>query len=330
MKYKSIASLFITIAFVFVLFLASVPACFGAGPVVRLGYLQSDLHQLACFVALDRGLFKKEGVQVEIGGIFRAGPEEMSAFAAGSLDAGYVGVAPATVAVANGAAKVKIIAQVNLEGSAVVIRKDSPIKSVKDLKGKVVAVPGYANVQDCLLRMALKKADLSFNSVRIMILKPPEMISALESKQIDGFIAWEPYIAKAINRGMGKVLISSGEIWPNHPCCAVVVEDSFLNKFPKTVDGLLRAHVKATRFIQDYPGKAAEIGVKYTGMDLSTVKLAMKDIIYEYTPNVEGELKYVRFLKDTGAIKIANPAKFVKDIIDDAPLQKVLKTLSKN
>ncbi|MFH1625414.1 MAG: ABC transporter substrate-binding protein, partial [Pseudomonadota bacterium] len=68
---------------------------------VRMGYLQSDLHQLAAFVALEKGLFQKEGIDVEIGGIFKAGPEEMSAFAAGSLDIGYVGVAPATTAVAN-------------------------------------------------------------------------------------------------------------------------------------------------------------------------------------------------------------------------------------
>ncbi|MCK4783361.1 MAG: ABC transporter substrate-binding protein [Desulfobacteraceae bacterium] len=195
-----------------------VSSSYGQEPVVRLGYLQSDLHQLACFVSLEKGFFKQEGVQVEIGGIFKAGPEEMSAFAAKSLDAGYVGAAPATVAVANGVAKVKIIAQVNLEGSAIVVRKGSGIKTVNDLKGKTVTVPGYAQVQDCLLRMALKKADMPLKSVHIMVLKPPEMIPSLESKQIDGFVAWEPYIAKAINKGVGEVLINSGEIWPQHPC----------------------------------------------------------------------------------------------------------------
>lgn len=62
---------------------------------IRLGYLQSDLHQLAAFVALEKGFFKKEGINVIVGGIFRAGLEEMSAFASKDLDFGYVGEAPA-------------------------------------------------------------------------------------------------------------------------------------------------------------------------------------------------------------------------------------------
>ena len=102
-----------------------------ATPLIRLGYLQSDLHQLAAFVALKKNFFTDEGLNVEIGGIFKAGPQEMTAFAAGSLDAGYVGEAPATTAVANNAAEVSVVAQVNLEGSSIVIRNDSEIKDVK-------------------------------------------------------------------------------------------------------------------------------------------------------------------------------------------------------
>ncbi len=298
---------------------------YGKGPVVRLGYLQSDLHQLACFVALEKGYYAREGVEVEIGGIFRAGPEEMSAFGAGGLDAGYVGAAPATVAVANKVVNVKIVAQVNLEGSAIVVRKDSGIKSLNDLRGKTVSVPGYCNVQDALLRMALKNANIPMKAVKIIALKPPEMISSLETKQIDAFVAWEPYIAKAINMGVGEVLLYSGKIWPRHPCCVLVVDERFLTRHQQTVLGLLRAHVKATRFIREHPEEAAQIGTKYTGMDLETVRLGMQDIVYEYVPNVDGELQYIKFLKDVCVLKIEDPDQFVKQIIDAEPLNMVLK-----
>jgi ABC-type nitrate/sulfonate/bicarbonate transport system substrate-binding protein len=93
-------------------------------PKVRLGYLQSDLHQLPLFVALEKGFFFMEGMDVIIEGVFKAGPEEMTTFASGALDVGYLGAAPAVVAVGNIVADVKIIAQVNLEGSAIVIRKE--------------------------------------------------------------------------------------------------------------------------------------------------------------------------------------------------------------
>jgi len=144
-------------------------ASHGADRAIRLGYLQNDLHQLACFIALKNGYFSEEGLNVEVAGIFKAGPEEMSAFAAGELDVGYVGLAPATVAVANGTARVKIIAQANLEGSAIVTGKASGIRALKDLIGKTVAVPGYATVQDFLVRRSLTAANISVKSVNIIL-----------------------------------------------------------------------------------------------------------------------------------------------------------------
>ena len=185
---------------------------------IRLAYLQSDLHQLACWVSLEKGFFNQEGLDVEIAGIFKCGPEEMTGFASGSLDIGYVGEAPTTTAVANKTVRVVVLAQVNTEGSAIVVRKDSDIKKVPGLIGKTIAVPGYAQVQDFLLRKALVKYNVDPKKVNIIVLKPPEMIGALRTSQIDAFIAWEPYIAKAFTMGVGRVLIQSSEIWKGHPC----------------------------------------------------------------------------------------------------------------
>ncbi len=291
---------------------------------IRLGYLQSDLHQLAAFIALEKGLYKKEGLQVVVAGVFKAGPEEMTAFASGDLDFGYVGEAPATVAVANKVADVKIIAQANLEGSAIVVRKGSGLRNLKSLVGKTVAVPGYAQVQDLLLRKALWNSRIPINDVKVIIIKPPEMIPALRTKQIDAFVAWEPYPSKAIVSGVGELLISSGKIWPRHPCCVVVVASSFMAKNPDQVLGILKAHVQATRFIQENPKEALEIGVKYTGMDPETVRLAMSHISYEVVPDVQGLLEYVNFLKEMGQLKNIDPRDLVKNIIQPDLLERTI------
>ena len=97
---------------------------------IRMAVLQNDIHHLPLWVALDKGFFKEQGINVEIAGIFRSGPEIMSAFSAGSLDMAYVGEAPTVTAVANGTAKVVILAQVNTEGSAIVVGKNSSIKTI--------------------------------------------------------------------------------------------------------------------------------------------------------------------------------------------------------
>ena len=239
----------------------------GEGNPVRIGYLQSDIHQLACWVAMEKGLYQKYGVDATVAGIFKAGPEEMSAFAAGALDMGYVGEAPATTAVANGVARATVLAQVNTEGSAIVVKKGSAIQKPEGLAGKTVAIPGHSTVQDFLLQKALYKFKIDPQKVSTIVLKPPEMIGALQTGQIDAFIAWEPYPAKALTMGVGQVLLTSNEIWKNHPCCVLIADDEFRKLRPDEVRGMVKAHMEATDFIGRFPHEAVKIGMKYTGMD---------------------------------------------------------------
>jgi NitT/TauT family transport system substrate-binding protein len=295
-----------------------------AGQPVRIGYLQADIHQLSCWVAIEKGFYKEQGLDVEVAGIFKAGPEEMSAFAAGELDMGYVGEAPATTAVANGAAKVQVLAQVNTEGSAIMVGKDAAIAKVTQLAGKSVAVPGHSTVQDFLVRKALDQNKVPAGKVKIMVVKPPEMIGALRTKQIDAFIAWEPYPAKARTMGVGKVLITSAKIWPGHPCCVLVADEKFLKDRPDDAMKMVAAHVKATDFINQHPKEALAIGVKYTGMDAKTVGLAMQNVNYTYKISVAGEREYAALLAKQGYIKIKDVDAFIARFLNGKILEAVL------
>ena len=283
--------------------------------LVRLAYLQSDLHHLPAFVALEKGFYKKEGLSIEVSGIFKAGPELMSGFAAGSLDVGYVGLSPATVAVANKTAQVKVIAQVNKNGSAIVVRKDVPFKNLTALKGKFIAIPGHSTIQDFLLRKALLNSGLHDGLLAIITIKPPEMISTLRSKQIDAFIAWEPYPSMAITAGFGKILVYSKDIWQNHPCCVLVVSTEFMKNNPSKVNPLLKAHLKSIKYIEDNFMEAVNIGAKYTGMDEKTIKLALQNIQFDHQISISKAIEYCEFLNNLGYTSITNPQTFIKSLI---------------
>lgn len=281
------------------------------GQPVRIAYLQSDIHHLPCWVALDKGFFETEGVKVEVAGIFKAGPELMSAFAAGALDMGYVGVAPATTAAANKTAKIVVLAQVNTEGSALVVKKDGKIQTVSELVGKSAAVPGHSTVQDFLFRKALLKFKTQPDQVKIMVLKPPEMIGALRTDQIDAFIAWEPYPAKAITSEVGRVIAASHDIWKDHPCCVLAADERFIESQPEKAKSMVRGHVKAIEFIRQHHEEAIKIGIKYTGMDEASIRLAMENVNYTPVLSVEGEKEYIGFLTQLKYIKMDNVEAFV-------------------
>lgn len=287
-----------------------------AGKPIRMACLQNDLHHLALQVALDLGYFKDEGIAVEIAGVFRAGPEIMTAFAAGEVDAAYVGEAPATIAAVRGTARIRVLAQVNTEGSALVI-SNSLVPGIK--KELTFAHPGNGTVQDVLLQKALARAGFDAGSVRTIVLSPPEMLTALMAGQIDGFVAWEPYPSKAVALGLGRIHSTSTEIWPNHPCCVLVVSEAFMKARPEDSLALRRAHQRATEFIRAHPDESVRLAVKFTGMDESVVKQALGRVTYTDKLSVAGEEEYVTFLGALGYIGTVAPEAFTKGFLGIQP-----------
>ncbi len=122
---------------------------------LRVGYLSADLHQLAFYIAVKEGYFEKVGIKV-IPKVFENGVLEMDGFRSDEIDIGYLGSAPVTLKRINENVDVRIVAGVNNEGSAIVVRSDLNITDIKELSKLKVAIPGYGTVQDFLLRMAMK------------------------------------------------------------------------------------------------------------------------------------------------------------------------------
>ncbi|MDW5561777.1 MAG: ABC transporter substrate-binding protein [Methanomassiliicoccus sp.] len=130
---------------------------------VKVGYLAGDLHQFARLVAMNAtvgggtSLFHQYGINAVAAspGGFAAGPAEMDAFAANSVDIGYLGAPPAILKHLNNGVQVKIIAGANTEGSALVVSND--IKTFADLNGKVIGDPGLGSIQHLLLQAIAEK-----------------------------------------------------------------------------------------------------------------------------------------------------------------------------
>ncbi|HEY3420232.1 MAG TPA: ABC transporter substrate-binding protein [Methanomassiliicoccales archaeon] len=123
---------------------------------VSMGYLTGDLHQFARLVASNAtvgggvSLFEKYGVHVTSPNLagYGAGPAEMDAFAAGSINVGYLGAPPVLLKVINSGVNVKIVGLVNSEGSAIV--GSNSITNFSQLQGKIVGTPGPGSIQHLL------------------------------------------------------------------------------------------------------------------------------------------------------------------------------------
>ena len=75
-------------------------------------------------------------------------------------------------------------------------RKDSPLKTVADLKGKKVALNKGSNVHYLLVK-ALEKAGLAYTDIEVNFLPPADARAAFEKQAVDAWVIWEPFLAAA-------------------------------------------------------------------------------------------------------------------------------------
>ena len=173
----------------------------------------------------------------------------------------------------------------------------------------------FSTVQDFLLRLAWENQNLKPDLLKTIVVKPPEMGETLRQGSIKAFIAWEPFPTLAINSGKGKILVSSREIWPGHPCWVLIASGKILQERPGLEDVLKKINREAIDFIRSNPDEAVKIAVKNTGMTENIIREAMSRITYSPDIRREDLKRYVDFLARTGYIKIADPEKFLDQLL---------------
>ena len=217
--------------------------------IVKIGYLPTD-HDTALFVANATGMYKDAGMNVELYE-YNNGGDLMSAMVSGDLDVGYVGITPVINSMSKGV-PIKIVAGVQNEGSGL-LSHSSSIKSITDLKGKTVATPGEASIQNVLLKYELKKNGLSTSDIESPSMKVPSMNDALRTKSIDAMLTYEPYVTISKEVNNETLVKSSGDILPDHPCCVVVMNEKFLSGHSDKAQKILDVHKKATEKVKENP-----------------------------------------------------------------------------
>ena len=220
----------------------------GGDDTVKIGYLPSD-HDAALFVADAQGLYKEKNISTELVQ-FNNGGDLMTAMASGDVDVGYVGIAPVLSSVSSGV-PVKVISSAQVEGSGIIVTKDSNIHSAQDLAGKTIATPGEASIQHVLLSAYLKTNGMSLDDINESAMKVPSINDALKTGNLPAAITFQPYVSLGVTDDNIDELVDSSEIMPGHPCCVVVASDDFIKNHEYTAKDIVAIHENATTFINE-------------------------------------------------------------------------------
>ena len=229
---------------------------------LRLGIFPNVTHA-AGLVGIQQGFFQKElGETKLIVSEFANGSQVNEAFAAGAIDASYVGPGPAINAFLRGV-PIQIYAGAANAGAVLVARQGSGIRNVKALGGKKVAVPTRGSTQDISLRHLLHENNLKATdeggTVTVIPIDPANMPAAFATNQVDAALVQEPWGAVMESQG-AKLIANEKAIWNggDYTTTVLVVRSDYARKNPEALRALLRGHLSAIKFIKSSNAGAQE------------------------------------------------------------------------
>lgn len=240
---------------------------------IKIAYLPIT-HSLAVLETADE-LAEKNGLQVEL---IKYGSwnELMDALNSGRVDIASVLIELAMKSKEQGIG-LKAVALGHKDGNVIITSLD--IASAEDLKGKTIAIPHRQSSHNILLNDALATSGLTIDDINVTELAPTEMPSALAGGQIDGYCVAEPFGAKAVSLGAGKVLFTSEELWEDSLCCGLVLTDKFIENRSEDAKTFVKSYKQAGQNLTKE--QAMETATKYLNQDEDVLELSLQWISYD-------------------------------------------------
>jgi sulfonate transport system substrate-binding protein len=243
---------------------------------------------------------------------FPAGPQLLEGLNVGSVDFGTVGEAPPIFAQAAGASLVYVGNEPPSPGSeAIVVPKDSKLRSLADLKGKKVVLNKGSNVHYLLVK-ALEKAGLGYKDIDVVYLPPADARAAFERGAVDAWAIWDPFLAAAEKQLGARVLADGKGLVANHQF--YLAARPYAEKNGEIVRIVLEEIAKVDEWGAKNPKEVAQILSAQTGLDVDVVALAASRYAYGVKPITSEVLGQQQKLADTFAsLKLIPKTISVKD-----------------
>ncbi|WP_375778854.1 sulfonate ABC transporter substrate-binding protein [Bradyrhizobium sp. ma5] len=260
---------------------ATVGASYGQEKVVRIGYQKyGKLVLLKSKGSLEEKL-KSVGAKV-VWTEFPSGPPLLEALNVGAIDFGNTGEAPPIFAQAAGAPIQYVAYEPPApKGEAILVPKDSPIKSVADLRGKKVALNKGSNVHYLLVK-ALEKADVKYSEIEPVFLVPADARAAFERGAVDAWVIWDPFQAAAEAATGARTVADGTGVVANYQF--YFASKKFLQTDPKIVELVLAQLSEVDDWAKGDIHAVAEQLAPSIGLSVPVVEVALKRQAYGIKP----------------------------------------------
>jgi NitT/TauT family transport system substrate-binding protein len=279
---------------------------------LAIGNYGSSANGMPFGVALHKGLFKAEGIEVT-GLIASQGGGTSVRNAMSGVPYGEANPGAVAVAIQQGA-DLKIVSDnvLTIAEFAWLVKKDSPIKTLADLKGKKIGYTNPRSTSQALDILLLQKAGLKPEDAELVKVGGfGPMIPALELGQIDVAPVTEPLWSQ--NKDKYRVLITGAEALPPLDNVVGVATGESIKKHGNLIRAVIRARRKAVQFMIDNPDEAGDLVAKDFNITPEVARSAIRNLTKSYTEGIpywgtgqihlEGMRRIIEVQKSVGALQ---------------------------
>jgi sulfonate transport system substrate-binding protein len=249
---------------------------------LRIGYQKaaSTLVLLKAHGTLEK---KLAPLNVEVKWLeFAAGPQLLEGLNLGSIDFGYVGEVPPIFALAAGAPLVYTAYELPTpEAEGILVPKDSPIRTITDLRGKKVAFNKGSDVHWLVVK-ALEDAGLKYGDIQPAYLAPADARAAFQNGAIDAWAIWDPFFVAAQRQIGARVLTTAKGIVNRYQY--FVSTRSFSEKNAEVVKIVLQELGEIGQWVRDNYAEAAKELAPIQGLEPDIVEASLRHYEHIYKP----------------------------------------------
>jgi sulfonate transport system substrate-binding protein len=237
---------------------------------IRIGYQKNGVLVVARQQAVLEQHFKNSGIAISWID-FPSGPPMLEAINAGSVDFGQVGDTPPIFAQAAGARIVYVAGQPITNGQGILVKPDSAIRTLPDLKGKRIGFTKGSSAHNVVV-MALEKAGLAYSDITPVYLGPPDGAAAFARDSIDAWAVWDPFFAIGEGRGGGRVLVNANEIGKTNSF--YIANRDFAAGAPRLVSAVIDVLSQTANWAESHRDQVGRVLAEVTGVDLAIQTVA--------------------------------------------------------
>ena len=292
-----------------------------------------------CTVSKAEGFYEEYMPDIDIE-TFNAGRDINNALKAESADfGGAFGIVPVAVGLTSGIDYKVIYIATRIQGTeGLVVKEDSGIESVADLKGKQIGYTSASSGHYGLL-CALQDEGLTVDDVELIDMDPDAINSAWQRGDIDVAYTWNPTLINLKNSG-GKVILTVEDLNKNGHATYnfYVVRSDYAEANPDQVVAFIKAVAKGAQFYRDDEDAAKEAAAERLELSVDEINEQMTDIYPTIDEQMDDECfgndnaaqniyDVAQFLKDAGQIDDAKDIEFFKNAIDTSYIEQAIKEL---